>query len=99
MQPTYGVDLTGQIFSPDSADLSALVAQDVQQAFAAWEPSIQLDRVTPIQAQSGDLLEGEVTLDVQWSIPGQTAATTPTGVTQATILVGGSVVIDQQVAS
>ena len=97
MQPTYGVDLTGQIFRPDTAELAADVQVDIQQAFADWEPSIQLNSVTPVEAQSGDPVNGIVTLDVDWFIPGQTAATTKTGVTQATLLPGGTVVTDQQV--
>ena len=98
MQPAYGVDLTGQLFAPDE-NLPAFIISDVQQAFAEWEPSITLQGVTPVPGASNDLLQGIATIDVAWSIPGATTATTTTAVTQATLLVGGSVVIDQQVIS
>jgi phage baseplate assembly protein W len=98
MQPAYGVDLTGQLFAPDE-ELSAFLVADVQQAFAAWEPTITLQGVTPVPGASNDALQGIATVDVAWSIPGATTATSTTGVTQATMLVGGSVIIDQQVIS
>lgn len=98
MQPAYGVDLTNQLFAPDE-NLSAEVVADVQQAFAEWEPSITLQGVTPVPNQSADALQGVVTVDVAWSVPGATTATTTTGITQATMLIGGSVIIDQQVIS
>lgn len=99
MQPEYGVDLSGQVFRGDTATLAPDVAADISQAFAAWEPSIQLGNVAAVPPQSGDPLVGDVTLDVQWSIPGQTAASAQTGVSQATLLVGGTVVVDPQAVS
>lgn len=99
MQPEYGVDLTGQVFAPDSPDLAPDVLIDVQQAFALWEPAIQILNVSSLAPSAGDLLTGAVTLDVEWAIPGQTAAATTSGTSQATILPGGTVIIDQQVIS
>lgn len=99
MQPEYGVDLSGQVFRGDTSTLAPDVAADITRAFAAYEPGIQIGNVTPVVPQSGDPLVGDVTIDVQWSIPGQTAASTQTGVSQATLLVGGTVVVDPQAVS
>src|SRR5258708_30164605 len=66
MKPTYGVDLTGHIFGP-GYDLSAHVITEVQQAFALWEPKIQLLNIRPRQVQSNDALTANVTLAVEWS--------------------------------
>jgi phage baseplate assembly protein W len=99
MKPTYGVDLTGMVFAPNTSELSAMIMLNVRRAFSAWEPGIQLDNVSPVPPRQSDPLAGSVQINVDWSIPGQTDSTTQSGVTLATILPGGSVIIDQQVIS
>lgn len=94
MLPTYGIDLAGQLFRPNSSSLAPHVETDISQSFATWEPGIEILRVWDA-SPTGDLSTGKVTIDVDWSIPDQETAA-PSGVLQATILVGGSVIDDSQ---
>lgn len=86
MQPTYGVDLPGFLFTPDIIDNTDLMANDIAQAIQTWEPSLTVDTITPIVTQSD---VGISQVNVEFSL---SPDPTITPVQTATVLVGGSVV-------
>lgn len=88
MLPDYGVNLPAYIFTPDISAQQDLIALNVQQAAAQWEPTLVLGSVTPNIAQAD---VGIVSIDIQFSLsnnPQLTPAQT------ATVEIGGNVVND-----
>lgn len=86
MRPTYGVPLSSYVFGLSADQVSPLVSNDISRAIQQWEPAVNLQNV---QLQTSDIAEGLVSVDVQYS-PG-VAVTDSTQVSQATVLVGGTV--------
>jgi uncharacterized protein len=86
MQPTYGVDIPGYLFSPDIIKETDLLSSDISTQLSTWEPSITVDSITPIVTQA-DVGISEINVEFTLSNdPTLTPAQT------ATVLVGGSVV-------
>lgn len=86
MQPTYGVDLPSYLFTPDIIEDTDLIANDIQQAVATWEPSLNVIEITPVVIQAD---VGISDINVEFSISNDP---TITPAQTATILVGGTVV-------
>lgn len=89
MNPTYGVDLSGQVFAPDPETVSEEVQLNISQAMQTWEPGVVVTNVTLDPATDLDI--GSVVVDVDIVLTsqlpgGQVAPKT------ATILLGGTVV-------
>lgn len=89
MQPTYGVDLTGQIFAPNPEEISAEVEMNISQAIQTWEPGVQLTSVTLNPSSQVDL--GDIVVDVDVALVNQLPGGSVSPAT-ATILLGGTVV-------
>lgn len=87
MQSRYGVPLSSYVFGLNAQETGALVTNDVGQAIARWEPSVNLQNV---QLMTSDTSEGIVSVNVQYT-PGA-AVTGSSVVSTATVLVGGSVI-------
>jgi phage baseplate assembly protein W len=87
MQPKYGIDLPGNLFAGQQDITSSSLGQEVVQALALWEPSVQVTRTSPVYADGN--VEGLVGVEVDY-IPGA-AQTTLATVNTATVATGGSV--------
>lgn len=88
MLPTYGVDLTGQLFGQSIQIVSAQVQSDVTNALGLWEPGINVSQVTPVAGPYGS---GIVSVNVEYSTPTDTNNATAL-IQTGTILPGGSFV-------
>lgn len=86
MQPDYGVNLPGYLFSPNIINETDLLVSDISTQLNRWEPSITIDSITPVTTQS-DIGLSEV--NVEFTISNDPTLT-PAQV--ATVLVGGTVV-------
>lgn len=86
MQPDYGVNLPGFLFSPDIISNTNLLVSDISTQLAKWEPSITVDSITPVTT-AADVGLSEV--NVEFTISNDPTLT-PAQV--ATVLVGGQVV-------
>lgn len=87
MLPTYGIDLTGEVFDNDTTVVATAIGQDVQDKMTIFEPNIV---VTSAQALTSDTGEGFVGVDVQYQL-----GVGPSSVAQqqtATVLVGGTII-------
>lgn len=86
MLPDYGVNMPAYIFAPDISAQQDLIALNVQQAAAQWEPTLILGEIKPGIFQAD---VGIVSIDIQFSLsndPQLTPAQT------ATVEIGGNVV-------
>lgn len=86
MQPNYGVNLPMYLFTPDVIDSTDLIADDINQQLTQWEPTINIENITPITTQSD---QGIAQVNVEFTISNDPTLT-PTLV--ATVEVGGNVV-------
>lgn len=86
MQPQYGVNLPGYLFTPDVIESTDLISNEVNAQVAQWEPSVNLLSVTPITTQSD---QGIAQVNVEFTLSNDPTFT-PTLV--ATVEVGGNVV-------
>lgn len=86
MQPGYGVDLQSYLFTPDIIENTDMIANDIRQSVATWEPTLNVVSITPV-ATMADV--GIADINVEFSI---TNDPTFTPVLTATVLVGGTVV-------
>lgn len=91
MLPTYGLNLAGLVFGNNDPVLVDVVQNEVNAAFAQWEPNIVLLSVNP--AQATDAQQGVAAVNVQYQTA--TVNAVPTSTTpifqQATISVGGTI--------
>lgn len=89
MNPGYGVSLAALVFQPDSPALVQTIQRDVMDALSVYEPSIQVNSVSPVPGNDPSLGQAMVNVDFQiGALPGQPGA----GAQTATVLVGGTVV-------
>lgn len=91
MLPTYGLNLAGLVFGNNDPVLVNLIQNDVNEAFALWEPNIVLLSVNP--AQSTDAQAGVAAVNVQYQASNVNAVPTANSpiYQQATISVGGTI--------
>lgn len=91
MLPTYGLNLAGLVFGNNDPVLVDVVQNEVNAAFAQWEPNITLLSVNP--AQSTDAQQGVAAVNVQYQSASVNAVATATSpiFQQATISVGGTI--------
>jgi uncharacterized protein len=87
MLPTYGVNIPAVLFAPDIEAEINEIENDVTQAIAVWEPSINVTDITPVAIQQN---VGVIGVNIEF----QTSTLTPdfTPIQTATVLVGGTVV-------
>lgn len=86
MQPNYGVDVPKFLFDADISAQTSILTTDVQIAVRTWEPTVVLQSVTPIVAQSD---VGIVDISIDFTLSNDLNVTP---VQTATIEVGGNVV-------
>jgi phage baseplate assembly protein W len=86
MQPNYGVDVPKFLFDADITAQTSILTTDVQIAVRTWEPTVVLQSVTPIVAQSD---VGIVDISIDFTLSNDLNVTP---VQTATIEVGGNVV-------
>jgi uncharacterized protein len=86
MEPDYGVNLPGYLFSSDVTSETDLIVSDISTQLNKWEPSITVDTITPVTVQS-DI--GLSQVNIEFTISNDPTLT-PAQV--ATVLVGGTVV-------
>ena len=91
MLPTYGLQLSGLVFGNNDPVLLNVIQNDVLNAFAQWEPNIEILSVNP--AQSTDAQSGVAAVDVQYLNSTANAVATANAAIfqQATISVGGTI--------
>jgi phage baseplate assembly protein W len=85
MLPTYGVPIPDFLFAPDIAADVDEIATDVSKALQVWEPSINVNSVTPVVSAASEGIDN-VLVDFTTS---NDPTFTPTQT--ATVLVGGTV--------
>jgi phage baseplate assembly protein W len=89
MQPGYGVSLAALVFAPDNPALVQTIQRDVTNALAVYEPTVQVNSVSPVPGNDPTLGQAMVNVDFQvGALPGQPGAAAQT----ATVLVGGAVI-------
>ena len=88
MVPTYGIDLAGQVFG-DPDEVADAIVNDVTTAMQNWEPSVTVKSVST--APGFDPATGLVQIEVDYVTPA-TGISSPTSVSTATVLVGGTVI-------
>jgi hypothetical protein len=88
MLPSYGVDSSKYVFSPDDETISALLINECTAAINTWEPNVVVKGITPIPNIAS---EGIANIEIDFA-QGTTALLGQTYT--ATILVGGTVVGD-----
>jgi phage baseplate assembly protein W len=91
MNPAYGVSLAALVFAGNVPAVVATIQRDVTQALARWEPSIQVNSVTPVAGT--DPTQGVAMVNVDFQAGAQAGAP-GAGIQTATIEVGGRVVND-----
>lgn len=94
MVPTYGLNLAGLVFGGNDPVLQNILQNDVTEAFAQWEPNINLLSVTP--AQATDAQSGIAAVNVEYQSANTNVVGTATSpiYQQATISVGGTITND-----
>jgi uncharacterized protein len=95
MLPNYGVPTFKYMFSMNSAENQQGFLNSVNSAMASWEPNITVD-VEFINTEN--LFDGEMDIQINWST-GNEFTSSSNGLLTATVLVGGTVVEDTNVAS
>lgn len=92
MLPTYGLNLAGLVFGNNDPILINVIQNDVTEAFAQWEPNINLLSINP--AQATDAQSGVAAVDVEYTVASTNVVSTVTSpiFQQATISVGGTIV-------
>jgi phage baseplate assembly protein W len=88
MLPSYGVDSSKYVFSPNDETISALLINECTSAINTWEPNVTVTGIAPIVNNSD---AGIANIQVEFS-QGTTALLGQTYT--ATVLVGGSVIGD-----
>lgn len=88
MLPSYGVDTSKYVFSPNDETISAVLINETTAAINTWEPNVLVQGIAPIINDSDD---GIANIQVEFA-QGTTALLGQTYT--ATILVGGSVIGD-----
>lgn len=89
MQPGYGVTLAALVFQPDNAALIQTIQRDVTSALATYEPTVQVNSVSPVPGNDPTMGQAMVNVDFTvGALPGQPGA----GAQTATVLVGGQVI-------
>lgn len=91
MLPTYGLNLAGLVFGNNDPVLVDLIQNDVNDAFAQWEPNILVLSVNP--ASSTDAQSGVAAVNVQYQAQNVNAVATYNSpiYQQATISAGGTI--------
>lgn len=91
MLPTYGLQLAGLVFGNNDPVLLNVIQNDVLNAFAQWEPNIEILSVNP--SQSTDAQSGVAAVDVQYLNSTANAVATANAAIfqQATMSVGGTI--------
>jgi phage baseplate assembly protein W len=65
MRPDFGCGLRRLVFQPMSAALKTLVRKEVEDALAAWEPRIDVERVTVAEHRS---VRGGLLIDILYNV-------------------------------
>ena len=68
MQPTFGCNLGDYQFEPVNSNLLAFVKGLVERALLFHEPRIIVENVTVTEADSFDLIEGKLSIEVDYRI-------------------------------
>ncbi len=68
MQPKYGCNLSDYQFEPVNSNLLAFLKDMVENALLYHEPRIVVEEVTITQPGSFDLIEGRLTIEVDYRI-------------------------------
>lgn len=91
MLPTYGLNLAGLVFGNNDPVLLNVIQNEVLNAFAQWEPNIEILSVNPSQAT--DAQSGVAAVDVQYvnTLANAVATANSAIFQQATISVGGTI--------
>src|SRR5687768_399964 len=65
MRPDFGCGLRRLVFQPMSAALKTLVRKEVEDALVAWEPRIDVERVTVAEHRS---VRGGLLIDIRYNV-------------------------------
>jgi len=86
MLPDYGVNIPAQLFSSNMEQEQTIIALQVQQEVAKWEPTLVLNEVT---VQTVDQEPGIARINVQYSLSANNQLTPPR---TAVLLIGGTII-------
>jgi phage baseplate assembly protein W len=94
MLPTYGLNLAGLVFGNNDPVLTGVIQADVTDAFAQWEPAINLTSIS--QSQATDAQFGIAAVNVEYELSStNTVGSGSTPLTQtATMTIGGTITND-----
>lgn len=68
MQPTYGCNLLDYQFEPVNSNLFAFLRSLIERAILYHEPRIVLEDITITEANSIDIFEGKLTINIDYRI-------------------------------
>lgn len=68
MQPTYGCNMTDYQFEPINSNLLGFLRNLIERAILFHEPRIILENITITQADSFELIEGRLSINIDYRI-------------------------------
>lgn len=68
MQPKYGCDLMDFQFEPTNNSLLSYIKDLVENSILIYEPRIKIEKISITPAESFDLIEGRMTIEVDYVI-------------------------------